>query len=266
MHLFDQEIACIASGNTQETVTITDNWSINTVPNGGYILGLMANAMLQHSDRQATPIFTINYMARCLPGKADIVLEQMPRSRQFNRLEARLLQNGEEKARAMGTLALEQDECFVDHREASIPEIAPLDACIPLPELPTYTLYDQMDLRLDPACTGWMTGGQLAEQSIQKGWIKFREDRPFDIPAIALIADSFPPAVLASQGIIAWVPTLELSLNIRSLPKTRWLKCMFRTRFITCGLVEEDGEVWDEQGGLVAISRQIAQFRTAAPQ
>ena len=35
----------------------------------------------------------------------------------------------------------------------------------------------------------------------------------------------------------------------------------FRTRFITCGLLEEDGEIWDETGQLIAISRQIAQYR-----
>lgn len=264
MHLFDQDIACSASGVNGAKVTITDNWSIDTVPNGGYVLGLMANAMRQQSDRQETPVFTITYLARCLAGEADIVVEQMPSSRQFNRLQARLLQNGEEKARAFGTLALGQDECLTERKETPPPEIAPRDACIPIPQMPRYTLYDQMDLRLDPACAGWMTDGKLADQSLQKGWITFKEARPFDIPAITLIADAFPPAVLATQGIIAWVPTLELSINIRSLPETRWLKCVFRTRFITCGLVEEDGEVWDEHGGLVAISRQIAQFRTAA--
>jgi hypothetical protein len=59
------------------------------------------------------------------------------------------------------------------------------------------------------------------------------------------------------------VPTIEFSVNIRNAPKTTWLKCVFRTRFVNCGLMEEDGEVWDESGELLAISRQIAQFRKA---
>ena len=59
----------------------------------------------------------------------------------------------------------------------------------------------------------------------------------------------------------AWVPTIELSVNIRDLPVTRRLKCSLRTRFMTCGLLEADGEVWDEKGNLAAISRQIAQFK-----
>ncbi|MEZ4579028.1 MAG: thioesterase family protein [Desulfobacterales bacterium] len=59
----------------------------------------------------------------------------------------------------------------------------------------------------------------------------------------------------------AWVPTIEFSVNIRNIPASVWLKCIFRTHFINNGLLEEDGEIWDETGELVAISRQIAQFR-----
>ena len=84
--------------------------------------------------------------------------------------------------------------------------------------------------------------------------------------SILLIADAFPPAVLSSQGMVAWVPTIEFSVNIRNIPTTQWLKCIFRTRFITCGLLEEDGEIWDQKGELIAISRQIAQYRTHTKQ
>jgi acyl-CoA thioesterase len=37
-----------------------------------------------------------------------------------------------------------------------------------------------------------------------------------------------------------------------------WLRCRFTTRFVTGGYLEEDGEVWDEAGRLVAQSRQLA--------
>ena len=94
-----------------------------------------------------------------------------------------------------------------------------------------------------------------------KGWVRFREERPYDLVSIFLIADSFPPPVIVSQGPVAWVPTLTLSVNVRNVPEAGWLRCSFRTRFINNGILEEDGQVWDEQGKLVAISRQFAQYR-----
>ena len=103
---------------------------------------------------------------------------------------------------------------------------------------------------------------RLAERSEMRGWMQLRNDHPYDVPSLLMLADAFPPAVLASFGMVAWVPTIELTVSIRNLPASRWLNCALRTRFVTCELLEADGEVWDEAGRLIAISRQMAQIRT----
>jgi hypothetical protein len=36
------------------------------------------------------------------------------------------------------------------------------------------------------------------------------------------------------------------------------LRCRFRSRFVHDGLLDEDGEIWDSAGTLVAQSRQLA--------
>lgn len=224
-------------------------------------MAILAKAMMHQSEMRSTPIITANYLSRCEPGEAKILTEKISASKQFERFQARLHQNGKEKIRAFGTFASEDIDCTLESYEMSEPKIKALEECFPVPELPNYTLFGQMDIRLDPICTGWMSG-KLSDNSEILGWIKFKTERPFDILSILLVADSFPPAVLSSQGMVAWVPTIEFSVNIRNIPTTQWLKCIFRTRFITCGLLEEDGEIWDEAGRLVAISRQIAQYRT----
>jgi acyl-CoA thioesterase len=263
MNLLDKDTALTEIKPFHYHLTVSGNWSISGIPNGGYLLALLTNAMMRHSEKKSTPILTVNYLARTEPGEAQIFVEEISSSAQFNRLQARLIQNGKEKMRAMGTFAIETEECFIKRYEKLSPAISTLEDCVAIPEMPTYTLYSRMDARLDPACAGWMQG-RLAEKSEHKGWISFKDLRPYDVISVALVADAFPPPLFASLGLIAWVPTIELSVNIRNIPVTKWLKCIFRTNFINCGLLEADGEIWDEHGELIAISRQIAQFRKIA--
>jgi acyl-CoA thioesterase len=73
-----------------------------------------------------------------------------------------------------------------------------------------------------------------------------------------LAVDAFPPTIFNAHLPIAWTPTLELTAHVRGLPEPGWLRCRFSTRFISGGMLEEDGDIWDESGRLVAQSRQLA--------
>ena len=170
------------------------------------------------------------------------------------------MQDGKEKIRAIGTFSEINKNRIEKRYEKTAPDLAPKEDCIRIPPMGNYTVYENMNVRLDPRCAGWFSGS-LIDISEHKGWIKFQDDRPFDALSLLLSMDAFPPPIFSSQGMIAWVPTIEFSVNIRNIPETPWLKCIFRTHFINNGILEENGEIWDENGELVAISRQIAQFR-----
>lgn len=260
MYLFDSAIAVTQTAPEYFAAEISEHFSINGTPNGGYLLAVLANAMLQQSDKTATPVLTANYLSRTAPGKAHLAVDTISRSRQFTRLEARLGQQEKETLRCFGTFATAPDACFIKRYEAEVPAVAPASECIRIPALPGYSVYENLDIRLDPACAGWMEK-RLSEKSEHKGWLRFPDGRPLDLFAVCLAADAFPPAVMASHGPVAWVPTLEFSVSIRNLPTDGGLRCRFQTRFINCGLLEEDGEIWDEKNELIAVSRQIAQFR-----
>ncbi|MFO7569024.1 MAG: thioesterase family protein [Smithellaceae bacterium] len=261
MYLFDSDTRLNDLGDSRFGCVISDNWSVNGNPNGGYLMAMMTDAMLRASDKTSTPVVTANYLSRCVPGEAEISVFEMIRSRQFARFEARLFQRGEEKIRAFGTFSSNNDSCLVERYEAGPPDLQHIASCVPMPQMPGYSLFHHLDLRLDPSCAGWMTGEPLAEISQNKGYFSFRDGRPIDLFSLFLIIDAMPPAAMATQGQTAWVPTIELSVNVRNLPKTNRVKCSLRTRFMTCGLLEADGELWDEEGHLAAISRQIAQFK-----
>ncbi len=260
MHPFDQDIAVTQKGHLRFKGCVSDNWSVNGNPDGGYLMALLANAILKASPKKSTAILTANFVSRCQIGGAHLVVEKVGRSKNFDRWQASLSQEGEERVRALGTLVDPKRTQNEVRYERSAPFLIPVDKCVQFPAMPNYTLFDGVDVRLEPDCTGWLTG-RPAEKSEIRGWIQFKDRRPFDQLSILLMIDAFPPPILASHGMVAWVPTIELSVNIRSVPVTNWLKCVFRSRYVNDGMVEEDGEVWDENNALVAISRQISQFR-----
>lgn len=265
MHQFDQaiqskEVQSLEQGVTNHIVDVSTNFSIVNVPNGGYLMALLARQMLDQSDKSTTPIITVNFLTRTGYGDAQVRVSEISRSRQFNRYEALLIQNGDQILKAMGSFMADGLDCPIDRYEANSPEVASIEDCVEMPKMPNFTIYDEVDVRLDPDTVPWLQG-KTGTKSEHRGWIRFADDRDFDLCGILLASDAFPPPIFATEGVATWVPTIEMSVNIRNLPVSKWLKCRFRTKHITCGLLEEDGELWDEAGNLVAISRQIAQFR-----
>ncbi|MGB6063907.1 MAG: thioesterase family protein [Desulfomonilaceae bacterium] len=260
MHMFDQDVSLTQQGDGEFKANISGNWSIDGNPNGGYLMALLLNAMTQCRKTKGIPIITANFVARSEVGPADVFVEHISRSNRFNRLEARLVQKGRERIRALGTFMKESGDRGEKHYGEHEPVIADPEESVTVPTLPKYTLYEMMDVRLDPTTAGWMTG-TLTEKSDVKGWIRFKKKRQFDALAVVLIADSFPPAVLSSHGIVGWIPTIEFSVSVRSIPGGEWLKCVFKTSFIHNGMLEEDGYIWDEAGSLIAVSRQHAWLR-----
>jgi len=116
---------------------------------------------------------------------------------------------------------------------------------------------DQVDLRLHPE------DGRVGDRPADglprmRGWFRLGAGQPMDSIGVLQACDAFPPTILNSGLLTAWVPTVELTAEVRGRPSGEWLACSFTTRFIQGGYLEEDGEIWDEDGRLVAQSRQLA--------
>ena len=79
--------------------------------------------------------------------------------------------------------------------------------------------------------------------------------------SVLLYADALPPPVFNRLGPAGWVPTVEITVHLRAIPAPGLVQCRFRTRYVTRGLLEADGELWDSTGELVALSRQLARLR-----
>jgi hypothetical protein len=144
---------------------------------------------------------------------------------------------------------------------ASRPVLPPPEECIPLADVPSDRarflpdVLQRFDIRL-PADTRW--GRSPGDEPFEvTGWIRFRDGTEPSVLSLLLLVDAFPPTLIGGLEV-GWVPTVELTVHVRARPVPGGLVGTFRTRFLIDGLLEEDGEMWDSEGRLVALTRQLA--------
>lgn len=77
MHQFDEDTLLATDEPFSFSGLITENWSINGVPDGGYLMAILAKAMIHQSEMKSTPIITANYLSRCEPGEARILIDSI---------------------------------------------------------------------------------------------------------------------------------------------------------------------------------------------
>jgi hypothetical protein len=120
-------------------------------------------------------------------------------------------------------------------------------------------LLEHVDLRLDPQTLGWFSGrpaGSLA----MRGHLRLMDGTQPDPLVLALAVDALPPTVFG-LGRLGWAPTVQLSLLTRALPAPGWLTVYLRGRLLRDEWFDEEAEVYDANGDLVAQSQQIARVR-----
>lgn len=237
---------------------VDPKWNIADAPNGGYLVSIALRAIeqtLPHPDPFAV---TAHFPTRTDTGDVVVEVEPVRRGRTHSTAAARLVQGDETRVVVVATYG-DLDEIrgptVVRDGPPSFPDP---EECVPAvgPFAPVFV--KQFDLRLTPDTAAWATTrpSGTAEMS---GWTRFADGRDADTRSLILFADSFPPAIF-NVATALWVPTLELSVHVRGRPSPGWLQCRLQTRYLIDGYLEEDGEIWDSTGRLVALSRQLARI------
>lgn len=114
----------------------------------------------------------------------------------------------------------------------------------------------QVDLRMDPATTGWRRGEPSGVPEM-RGYFSLREQRDPDAYLLAVAVDALPPVVFG-LGVLGWAPTVELTWHMRAVPAPGPLQVVAWCRHVSGGWFDGEAEVWDAAGRLVAQGRQIA--------
>ncbi len=242
--------------------TLSDRWDIGDKPNGGYLLAAAIRAMGGALGPEHPHPFSVNahYLRPGEAGPVTVDVDIVRQGRTLSTVTGSLVQSGKERLRLLGSFGDLTRNGGPSVVAGSPPDLPPPEQCVSRNASSIHykpsRIAENMEVLLNPA-TGWTKGAPSGVADIS-GWLRFTDGRQPDVLSLALFADAMPPAVFEVLPNSQWVPTVELTVHFRAVPEPGWLRGRFVTRFLVGGFFEEDGELWDSTGQLVAQSRQLA--------
>jgi acyl-CoA thioesterase len=256
-HSFDADTAVEPAGDGY-TTELTDRWgALGGTPNGGYMLAVALRALAREMPFPDPLVVSAHFLRPGTVGPAEVKTEVARAGRRVATGEARLVQGGKEAVRLLATFGdLEAAGGRTDVRNAApdlpAPERTPdvLDGGV----LPGVSITERFEYRAARR-PGWAQGRPSGDP-VAEFWLRFRDGRDADPIALAALVDAAAPVVLELG--VPGSSTIELTVHVRARPAPGWLACRSSTRHVIGGYHEEDFEIWDSRGRLVAQSRQFA--------
>lgn len=256
MTLFDDDTAVESIGNDHYRTRISERWNVGPIPNGGYLLSIAARAMGHSFEGREPRVLNVQFLepAKCAP--AELFVERIKEGRRFSTASVRMMQDGKEIARVLGTYAIPTgNELGIRYVHGTPPELPPLDAALHARAPDAIAIAHRLETRYAPETGAFFDGVPSGTAEI-RAYVRLDDGREPDVWSLPLFCDALPPPIL-NVTFYRWVPTLELSVHVRARPAAGWLRALFTTRFAFDGFLETDGEIWDSEGTLVAQSRQL---------
>jgi acyl-CoA thioesterase len=255
---FDAETRLTGDGPEFETALPADWGGIPGV-NGGFMLALCTRAMARVLPFPDPVVASGFYLRPGSAGPARVTTEVIRAGKTTAFGQAALWRDGKEVLRATAA--------FTDLAQAAERTPARSFAAGAPPELPPpeecygfepgaargVPIASHFDYRM-AAAPGWLRR-QPSGDPRYEFWMRFRDGREPDLVSLPLFVDAAPPAVL-ELGVMS--TTVELTVYLRARPAPGWLACRTWTKYVGGGYHEEDFEIWDSAGTLVAQSRQLA--------
>lgn len=239
--------------------TIHDGWDIASNANGGYLLAMAARAATTALGKPDPLTITGHYLRPGRPGPVELDVMVHRNGGRHGTASVTMTAEGNPLLVALATATDLAAASGPERVDSVPPEVPEPEDCVPIEPTDTFPppFMGRVELRIHPDDTGFASGARSGEPRM-RGWFRLRDGEPLDTHALVLATDAFPPTIFNADLPVAWTPTVELTAHVRARPGPGWVRCAFRTRFITGGYLEADGEIWDRDGRLIAQSRQLA--------
>jgi len=278
-YAFDEDSRVVTAGpGGAFTADLTGRWNGTAgAVNGGYMLATCTRALALAMPFPDPVVVSGFFLRPGTAGPAEVRASVIRSGRTTAFGEAALLQDGKDVVRATAAFARlggtgrdspaldgpgldgpGLDEPGLDgpvFLDGTPPALPPPAECVGVPvgSFGLASIAEQIEFR-SAELPGWFTGHPSGRPA-SEFWMRFADGREADLLSLPLLVDSTAPSVLE---LGAGSTTIQLTVHLRAHPAPGWLACRATTRFVSNGYHEEDFEVWDSAGTMVAQSRQLA--------
>jgi acyl-CoA thioesterase len=232
-------------------------WDGPAAPNGGVVAGVMTRAAIAELGRPDLPprAVTTHYLRPPLHGPAELRATVLRAGRTAATTEVRLEQDG--RLAAVAHITSAAPRAAPVQRALAAPGVPAPGDVAPVGELPgAPNMLRRLDLRPTFGTLPFAGG----DEPVVGGWLGVPQVPELDAPVLVALTDAWWPALFGVLDGFAGVPTLELTVHLRSAarPVAGPVLARFETATVAEGMFEETGSIWAQDGTLVAESRQLA--------
>lgn len=262
MTIFEKTTAIREAGEGTFEADIDEGWWVVRGPHGGYLAAIILRALLAVQPDPARHIrsFTTHYLAAPEVGPMQVKATIQRTGKSMTYASARATQN--EKVVAMSLAAFSEPWPGLEFDDNPAPQLPGPEDGFPVPtegdNIPNFLAnFDMRWLIGDPPFSG-------ADEATVGGWYRMREPEVADAVVVACLLDAWPPAVFPKATQLVVAPTIDLTMHFRTTFPLEGAQAedfylgRYGARLGRDGFFEEDGELWDKNGRLVAQSRQLA--------
>ncbi|KAF1943418.1 hypothetical protein EJ02DRAFT_400430 [Clathrospora elynae] len=271
------------SSNTY-SCTLYDDWSIGSVPNGGYVTGCILEVVKTHfstslakQNQPHTIALHVEFLRRTQAGPATFKVDDVKLGRQTSIVHVSMEQDGRQEVIAYATNSnIDTETGFTfDTQHKLSPPIPPVDISkleqdtdliwARQPELP----FAKFRKATAKVIFHFPRAGQSALSTADE-WLCFSDGSNFTNTSIGFVADVFPQIVEKfrdKEHGPFWYPTLLLNLDVKkSLPPegVKWLQIRVEMKKVQRGRMDLEVFVHDAGGDLVALSHHVSFVMNAA--
>lgn len=238
-------------------------------PFGGVTAATLLKAVMVHPECQGEPIsLTVNYAAAISEGSFTIKARATRTNRATQHWYIELYQN--ERVFVTGTAVFANRRKTWTATEAQFPKVPSPEKVPSIPTIENLPAWIQSyDIKIIKGAPLAFTNPDKGEidNSVTTHWIQDEPKRPIDFLSLASMCDAFFPRIYVRRNELVPIGTVSLTIYFHTDAKTlkengdKYLLGQARANQFQNGFFDQTGEMWTEDGKLIATMSQFVYFR-----